>query len=247
MNVAGVIGDLVSEAGALPNLYLFRTAALAHARRLVEFDSAIFLPSEREAPGTFNKAPEFTRTYRHYRERQQDYRADLVKGERAARDGGFIDTEVYSFGERQRLSFFCEILRPQSISSRIVAYVSFRGQPTATIHLCRHDRSRPFRPDQLVTFLRLLPAIALAQAALRVGAGAGTLPAELDGLSPRERQIVEYVRCGHSNKEIAQLLGTSPLTVRNQLSRVFRRLDIDGRAGLAAWAERSITGRRSCA
>src|SRR5215468_6486826 len=60
-------------------------------------------------------------------------------------------------------------------------------------------------------------------------------------LTPREQEIFDYVSRGYNNREIAAVLGTSPLTVRNQLCRLFRKVGVSGRSelvGLAALATR---------
>jgi DNA-binding CsgD family transcriptional regulator len=51
-------------------------------------------------------------------------------------------------------------------------------------------------------------------------------------LSAGERAVVALARQGLSNQEIAKARGTSPRTVANQLASAYRKLGIDGRAGL---------------
>ena len=51
-------------------------------------------------------------------------------------------------------------------------------------------------------------------------------------LPPRQREIAAYVARGLRNAEVAALLGLSPLTVRNQLASIFRKLDVSTRAEL---------------
>lgn len=53
----------------------------------------------------------------------------------------------------------------------------------------------------------------------------------IDSLSERQRQLAVMVRCGYTNKEIAQQLGISPLVVRNHLRNVYRTLGITGPKG----------------
>ena len=55
-------------------------------------------------------------------------------------------------------------------------------------------------------------------------------------LTPREREIVRAVACGESNKEIAARLGTSPHTVKNQLTALYRKTGAANRIRLIAWA-----------
>jgi DNA-binding CsgD family transcriptional regulator len=53
-------------------------------------------------------------------------------------------------------------------------------------------------------------------------------------LTPVERDVVRLVAEGHTNAEIAEHLFISVNTVKTHLSRVYARVDVDGRADLAA-------------
>ena len=55
-------------------------------------------------------------------------------------------------------------------------------------------------------------------------------------LSPRERQIFEYLIRGFRNDDIARALGTSPATVRNQLVRLYRKTGVATRSELVGLA-----------
>lgn len=44
------------------------------------------------------------------------------------------------------------------------------------------------------------------------------------GISPREREVLEEIAAGRSNKEIAQRLDVSPNTVKTHASRLFEKL-----------------------
>jgi DNA-binding NarL/FixJ family response regulator len=52
-------------------------------------------------------------------------------------------------------------------------------------------------------------------------------------LSPRERQIVEAVARGLSNRDIAVTAGIAPQTVKNHLSSIFQKLQVRSRLQLA--------------
>lgn len=54
----------------------------------------------------------------------------------------------------------------------------------------------------------------------------------LDALTAREREVVERLRTGASNKEIAAQLFLSPHTVGNHLRHVYRKLGVHSRAEL---------------
>ncbi|MBY9068161.1 LuxR C-terminal-related transcriptional regulator [Hyphomonas sp. WL0036] len=53
-------------------------------------------------------------------------------------------------------------------------------------------------------------------------------------LSPRERQVAELFASGLTNKEVARTLGTAPSTVRNQLERIYDKLEIGSKSELVA-------------
>ena len=53
-------------------------------------------------------------------------------------------------------------------------------------------------------------------------------------LTPAERQVALLAAAGRSNREIAASLYLSPRTVENRLHRIYEKLGVSGRAGLAA-------------
>ncbi|MGV9819867.1 AAA family ATPase [Nocardia xishanensis] len=61
----------------------------------------------------------------------------------------------------------------------------------------------------------------------------GRAPGEPATLTPREREVAELAARGHPNKEIAHRLYLSPRTVEDHLSRILRKLELTGRAGIA--------------
>ncbi len=73
----------------------------------------------------------------------------------------------------------------------------------------------------------------------RVGAGrgrAGTDHAELDQLTPREREVLQHIARGYMYKEIALRLGISAKTVEAHVSSVLRKLQLSSRHELSRWA-----------
>ncbi|MFN3929705.1 MAG: response regulator transcription factor, partial [Thermoflexus sp.] len=57
-------------------------------------------------------------------------------------------------------------------------------------------------------------------------------------LSPREREILQYVVLGYSNKAIAGRLGISQQTVKNHITAILRKLDLSDRTQAAILAIR---------
>ena len=96
----------------------------------------------------------------------------------------------------------------------------------------------PSRPEaRHGYFLQLLlPYLHLALLRLpappTLAAGATTAPAR--ALSARERAILERIRDGRTNEEVALQLGISALTVKNHLQRVYRVLGVGNRAHAVA-------------
>jgi DNA-binding NarL/FixJ family response regulator len=104
--------------------------------------------------------------------------------------------------------------------------------------------------DELPVLLRavsngetyLSPAIAkhVVDGFLQRGAGAAPEVGEsLDGLTPRQREILQLVAEGRSTKDVAQLLELSIKTVETHRSQIMARLDIHDVAGLVRYAIRT--------
>jgi two-component system nitrate/nitrite response regulator NarL len=61
-------------------------------------------------------------------------------------------------------------------------------------------------------------------------------------LTRRERELVAEIAAGASNKTIAARFGVSQQTVRNQLSTLFRKLNVSSRLELAVkFANRDVS------
>ena len=84
----------------------------------------------------------------------------------------------------------------------------------------------------LLNHLRL--AVGFANAARPDAHSRGPSPAAASELTSRESEVAQLVAAGHTNKEIAALLQTSPHTIRNQVHAVFNKLKVRTRAQLAS-------------
>ena len=56
------------------------------------------------------------------------------------------------------------------------------------------------------------------------------------GLTQRELEIVSYIACGQSNKEIAEKLFISEKTVKNHVSSILRKMELEDRTQVAVYA-----------
>jgi DNA-binding NarL/FixJ family response regulator len=73
---------------------------------------------------------------------------------------------------------------------------------------------------------------------IQAAAGPHTLDAEehYTPLSPREAEILKYVTQGLSNKQIASKLGISQQTVKNHMTSILKKLNVDDRTQAAVTA-----------
>jgi DNA-binding CsgD family transcriptional regulator len=76
--------------------------------------------------------------------------------------------------------------------------------------------------------------------ARRVSSAQSFSSVPLDRIPPAQREVLELVRVGRRNSEIAQALGRSPHTVRNQLAQLFQTFNVKSRAELVAVLSRPV-------
>jgi DNA-binding CsgD family transcriptional regulator len=148
----------------------------------------------------------------------------------AAQDGATVDVDV--LGERRVRStrYFSEVVRPHGGRETLFAVPMAAATPTGCLLLGRGGARGRFRPGDVAAVRELLPAIAVASAAV-----AALHPEHLRAaLSPREAEIIEFLSLGWRSRDIAAALGTSVNTVRNQVSRLMVRLGVATRAELIA-------------
>ena len=95
-----------------------------------------------------------------------------------------------------------------------------------------HDGDAVFSP-RLAGFV--LDAFSAAPAPAPIAPAPGQ-DAELDGLTPREKEVLQHIARGYLYKEIALRLGISVKTVEAHVSAVLRKLQLSTRHELTRWA-----------
>jgi two-component system, NarL family, nitrate/nitrite response regulator NarL len=78
----------------------------------------------------------------------------------------------------------------------------------------------------------------------RNSSGPPSALSQLQGLTIRERQVLELIREGYSNKEISQRLNIAEPTVKNHVHHLLAKLDVRTRGHAAARATLRATRRR---
>ena len=180
------------------------------------------------------------------------YRSELNPVfEQARTAGAAVDSQVLG-AELARSTYFREIAAPQGAKATAIVLLSWRKQALGALILGRRSE---FSPAERQVLRDLSPTLSLgmwansaaiakpppvpcrdARAAQRLSvplAESTPTPSDLPALTPRERDLVDYVRLGYTNKEVALACGISPNTVRNRLAALFARLGVSTRVELA--------------
>jgi len=114
-------------------------------------------------------------------------------------------------------------------------YVTKTISPTELVEAIRRvqEGDAVFSP-RLAGFV--LDAFSSGNAGVGGRADIGAVDAELDQLTPREREVLRHIARGYLYKEIAQRLGISVKTVEAHVSAVLRKLQLSTRHELSRWA-----------
>ena len=126
----------------------------------------------------------------------------------------------------------CQELRQRSPSTRVLL---ISGAGRISPGAARAAGASGFVPKEW-------PARAVAEAVLRVGRGQ-TVFEDVEEpppnrLSDRERDVLELIASGATNREIAERLHISPWTVKEYTGSVYRKLDVRNRTEAVQRAQR---------
>src|SRR5215469_12300819 len=157
---------------------------------------------------------------------------------KAGRRGVIPLTDCITQRQFRDTPHYRETLRPTEFEYQAVITLDIPGKIVVlTVHLPRDFT------DKELTLLRLVaPQIGLAyRNALAFSqlkqAGARTIPAPKDlqqiGLTVREGEVLHWVIQGKRDKEVADILSTSPRTIHNHLRGILRKLNTETRTGAA--------------
>jgi two-component system response regulator FixJ len=93
---------------------------------------------------------------------------------------------------------------------------------------------KPFDDDRLIVVVR--EALSASLRAQRAADEIRGIVARMETLTPRERDVLDGLLAGRSNKEIAQELGSSPRTVEVHRARVMDKMGVHSVAELVRMA-----------
>jgi DNA-binding NarL/FixJ family response regulator len=113
-----------------------------------------------------------------------------------------------------------------------------RGYVTKSISAAElHDAIERVREGDAVFSPRLAGFVLDAFAGAPPAPAAEGDDADVDQLTPREREVLRHLARGYLYKEIAQRLGISAKTVEAHVSAVLRKLQLSNRHQLSRWAQ----------
>lgn len=119
-------------------------------------------------------------------------------------------------------------LAERGVTLPVIVMTGF-GDVPAAVHAMKAGAidflEKPFGDDQLLAAVRR--ALAENREALSIMKAARQARELIATLTPREREVMTLLTEGHSNKEMARILGTSPRTIDVHRARVLQKLEID--------------------
>lgn len=227
--------QILDAVSVVPTAEELRLRALATMQKTLGLDGALFRPGTRWSnarPIYIDAGLRFTDAYLANPSR---YRRELEPWCRFSRGrNAFFYDDLYGPRERDLGLVYNEVLRPARVRHVMGAPVVFRGQMVGLMFLYRGSGARAFPRAAAETATALAEVFAIAEAAMgRTPPEAMLYEGRAEALPPRERQVATLFAEGLSSKEIAAVTGTSFHTVRKQIAKVFARLDVHDRRGLA--------------
>jgi DNA-binding CsgD family transcriptional regulator len=165
----------------------------------------------------------------------------------ARRAGGVVVDSEYFGAEFERLVFYDVVMRPHHGRTSHVGLLSY--PQFSVVALGRCGRSPKFRARDVARLRAVIPVLSVAHhhnllvrdsARDATTRNDGAIQDAVASLTPREREVLSYLHLGYTNQQIALALGSAPRTVRNQLSSVYEKLNVSGRAEAVA-VERALS------
>lgn len=155
-----------------------------------------------------------------------------------ARRHATLVSEIMPRQDFLRTEFFNDFLFRDGLYWGMNLHAFDGGEALGDLRIWRGRRGADFDAHDKAMLDLIEPAFT---AALRRARRSRPEPAGLAGaapLSPRERAVAHCVSRGLTDKQIARELDISQASVRTYLRRLFAKLGVHRRAGLAAWIDR---------
>lgn len=139
-----------------------------------------------------------------------------------------VDEDVLGSRGVANMSVTREVVAPLGLGSALSAAlpVGTHGQMVLAVFF-RRAKASPYAHSIQQRLKATVPVLAMGELAVTKRS---EQPKDFNiDLTGQEWELVEWVRRGHGNREIALVLGVAPYTVRNRLSRLYRKLHVGSR------------------
>lgn len=194
----------------------------------VGFDLAFCVRDDRIGPHSPGFDPKVRRqSVGRFHEYSREYEPMKRKALREA--GVAVDVEFFGRTALERTRTYHDLIQPHRGRSSLLLFMGRPMQPLVTLVLGRTRGE--FKSEQCAALAAARSLLTVCELAI---ASRQTTIAGAPDLSPRERELVHYLRLGYTNREIALACGTSFRTVRNQLSHLFQKLEVSTRSEAVA-------------
>ncbi|MDQ4033396.1 MAG: helix-turn-helix transcriptional regulator [Actinomycetota bacterium] len=157
----------------------------------------------------------------------------------------------------RRLSVHVDFHEPYGINDQLLCMMQHSNQQLAALTVNREQRGFSHRDRAVVELVipHLSQAVARRQRLATLSAKVRSLGQHhdlidqamprLSALTAREREVVEHLVGGATDREIARSLAISPRTVHKHLESVYRKLELGSRASLIALITRRSAGHNN--
>jgi DNA-binding CsgD family transcriptional regulator len=226
------LAGLVSECRDRSEYEAARLAWLEHA---VGFEASYFGAASPEQSLTPTVSGVDTERVSRCEAHADRYWQDRLTLQRAASDEGGVvaDHDALSARARDRMPFYREVVSGHGIRATAVAILRLRGHVSGSIYLGRTGHAARFG-GELTLLRRALPVLALGEAMHGRVEKASAVAFASFALTPREQTVLQLLCRGWTNAQIAAQLGSSPRTVKNQVSAILSKTKTRNRTQLTA-------------
>ena len=147
-------------------------------------------------------------------------------------------TDLISQRQFRRTDFYALCFRPTGMEYQIAAGLSWPGRVGG--FTVNRSRSRTFTGLEVALVQHLRPHVERAFAMALRAALPAPQPPVVEGLTPRQGEVLRWLGLGKRNAEIAVILGISSRTVDKHVEHLFGKLGVETRsAAVAALAGRA--------
>jgi len=238
---ARLVDELLELTRVCPTRAEYEQARLEALERAIGFDAlyvgAASQSDVRQEPSVSGVSKHHVATCEANADRYWSDRLTLNAA--AAHAGGAVcDQAAFSSRVRDCMPFYREVISGLGIRAIALSVLELQGQVTGCLYLGRTSRGARFGRE-LEQLAHALPALSLGERLYDLP------PASLGGsafspaLTGRERQVLWHLTRGATNAQIAARLGSSPLTVKNQVSAILAKAGVENRTELVYLATRT--------